>query len=101
MSLAESTSFRAIRRYLYEDDVDDDFSQLDTSHTSHHDSSQQSDSILDMTKAAAATSMDDQFDYDNAPILSKTAEAELFLLATNFLLCKLVFLFYILLFRDM
>ncbi len=88
MSLAESTSFRAIRRYLYEEDnVDDDFSHLDTSHTSHHDS-QQSDSILDMTKAAAATSMDDQFDYDNAPILSKTAEAELFLLATNFLLCK-------------
>lgn len=84
VSLAESTSFRAIRRYLYEDTADDDFSHLDTSHTSHHD--EQSDSILDMTKAAAATSMDDQFDYDNAPMLSQTAEAELFLLATNFLL---------------
>lgn len=79
ISLAQSTSFKAVRRYLEEDD---DFSHLDTTHASHT-----SDSILDMTKEAAALSTTDD-NLENAPMLSPSAEAELYLLATNFLLCK-------------
>ena len=75
----------AVQRYLQEDD---DFSHLDTTHTSHHDASQHnSDSILDMTKEAAAFDITDD-NLNNPPMLSTSAEAELFLLATNFLLCK-------------
>jgi adenosine 3'-phospho 5'-phosphosulfate transporter B2 len=77
ISFAQSTSFKAVRRYLQEDD---DFSQLDTTHASHT-----SDSILDMTKEAAALSTNDD-NLENAPMLSPSAEAELYLLATNFLL---------------
>jgi hypothetical protein len=79
ISFAQSTSFKAVRRYLQEDD---DFSQLDTTHGSHT-----SDSILVMTKEAAALSTNDD-NLENAPMLSPSAEAELYLLATNFLLCK-------------
>ncbi len=85
ISIAESTSLRAVNRYLSQED--DDFSHLDTTVTSSHD--QGSDSILDMTKKAAA--LDSDYDnLENAPVLSASAEAELFLLATNFLLCKFV-----------
>ena len=87
IALAQSTSVKAVQRYLQEDD---DFAHLDTTHTSHHEQGQQhaSDSILDMTKEATALSnMDDNL--DNAPMLSHAAESELFMLATNFLLCKL------------
>jgi hypothetical protein len=85
ISIAESTSLRAMRRLL--DEEDDDFAQLDTSHSSHTKSSQASDSILDMTKEAATLTQTDD-NLENAPILSASAEAELFLLATNFLLCE-------------
>ena len=85
ISIAQSTSLRAVQRYLQEDD---DFSHLDTTHTSHHDGSlQASDSILDMTKEAAAISATDDY-LETTPMLSPSAEAELFLLATNFLLCE-------------
>jgi hypothetical protein len=89
ISIAQSTSAEAIQRYLQEDD---DFSHLDTTHTSHHEGASQqhtSDSILDMTKEAAAFAPADDSP-DNPPMLSASAEAELFLLATNFLLCKCV-----------
>ena len=89
ISIAESTSLKALRRYLQEDD---DFSHLDTTHTSHHDdgsgySQQNSDSILDMTKEAAAFATTDDT-LEHSPIFSASAESELFLLATNFLLCE-------------
>lgn len=54
---------------------DDDFAQLDVSSSS----------------AASPTLPDDGYSYgatETRPVLSKSAEAELYLLATNFLLCK-------------
>ncbi len=92
LTLAEATTHRSLRRFLQNSDtaaaaaaVDDDFSHLDTSHTSHHD--YKSDSILDFS---AESSAGNEYggDLENAPMLSPAAEAELFMLATNFLLCK-------------
>jgi len=87
-TLAESTSFKAINRFLsgVGDQEDDDFSHLDITHTSHHENTHGSDSIIDMTNEAAAMSVTDVEEFDNSPLLSSAAEGELFLLATNFLL---------------
>ena len=101
LSLAQATSPNAIYRFLRNNDYpdEDDFAQLDTSHTSHHDNNNyQSDSIMDslnmISNIVGGGNDGDGGDlYDNnsdAPILSPAAEAELFMLATNFLLCKLV-----------
>jgi len=82
-SLAESTTPQALRRYLGGAE-DDDFSHLDTTHTSNHqDFGHASDSILDITSSLGDGS---NGDLENAPMLSPAAEAELFMLATNFLL---------------
>lgn len=86
LTIAESTSPKAIRRFLRSVSAvatgaeDDDFSHLDTSHTSHHDYQYQHDSILDNTVKNA------NYDLENTPLFSPAAEAELFMLATNFLL---------------
>ena len=95
VTIAESTSPKAIHRFLRSlstttaaaaaANEDDDFSNLDTSHTSHHAFSSSSDSILDITMQN--TNLDD---LENTPIFSPAAEAELFMLATNFLLCEYV-----------
>lgn len=85
VTIAESTSPKSIQRFLrsLKDGeaavVDDDFSHLDTSHTSHHDF--QRDSILDIT--VKNTNLDE---LENTPMFSPAAEGELFMLATNFLL---------------
>ncbi len=89
ISIAQSTSPEAVQRFLQEDD---DFGHLDTSHTSHHEEgytqqSHASDSILDMTKEAAAFATTDDV-LDPIPMISASSEQELFLLATNFLLCE-------------
>ena len=86
ISLAQSTSAKAVQRFLEEDD---DFSHLDAQPSAQHGATatMHSDSIIDMTKEAAAFSPTDD-NIENAPFLSPSAEAELFLLATNFLLCK-------------
>jgi hypothetical protein len=78
VSVANSIS--SVQRYLQERD-EDDFTNLDTSRI------RSSDSILDMTKEAAAL-YDPDDSLGNAPMISASAEAELFLLATNFLLCE-------------
>lgn len=80
VSLAEATSIKAISRYLSSVE-DDDFSHLDTTHTSNHDIA--NDSILEATKSMINTA---DVETENAPMLSPAAEAELFMLATNFLL---------------
>ena len=87
ISLAQGTTVRAISRHLVEDD---DFDHLDTTHTSNHDESSQyiNDSILDVTQRSSQFDSFTDQDLQNAPILSKVTEAELFFLATNFLLCK-------------
>ena len=81
VQLAEATSIKAVRRYLqsYEDD---DFSHLDTTHTSNHEIA--NDSILAVTKSMINTA---DVETENPPMLSPVAETELFMLATNFLLC--------------
>lgn len=85
ISLAQSTSAKAVQRFLEEDD---DFPHLDAQPSSQHGTATMySDSIIDMTKEAAEFSPTDD-NIENAPFLSPSAEAELFLLATNFLLCK-------------
>lgn len=91
ISIAQTVkSLGSLKRYLEEDEVDD-FVNLDTSHTSHHDyphtATGTSDSILDMTKEAAAL-YDPADSLGDSPMISASAEAELFLLATNFLLCE-------------
>lgn len=80
--LAENTSIRYIRRLLDSDSEDDDFSHLDTSVTSHHHGS---DSIVEFTRSQNLAGESPTFD-GNAPLLSQDAEAELLMLATNFLL---------------
>ena len=85
VSLAEATSFKAISRYLSSAE-DDDFSHLDTTHTSNHEFAA-NDSILEATKSMINTA---DVETENAPMLSPAAEAELFMLATNFLLCKFI-----------
>jgi hypothetical protein len=104
-TIAEATSPSAINRFLrsvarsvIQESPDDDFSQLDTSHTSHHDyinSNYQSDSIMDNTMTTGnfvddylALNGNGSGNGSNRPMLSPIAEAELFMLATNFLLCK-------------
>ena len=82
VSLAEATSIKSVRRYLQSIE-DDDFSRLDTSHTSSHEIA--NDSILDVTKEMVFTA---DVETENPPMLSPVAESELFMLATNFLLCK-------------
>ena len=81
--LAVASSMNSIRRLL-DSSEDDDFSHLDASVTSHHT---KPDSIIDLTEnqSLAADSITIN---ENAPILSQDAEAELLMLATNFLLCK-------------
>lgn len=85
VTIAESTSPKAVHRFLRSLTTtaaeDDDFSHLDTSHTSHHD--YKNDSILDITMKNT-----DFDELENTPMFSPAAEAELFMLATNFLLCK-------------
>ena len=56
---------------------DDDFSHLTNSNY------QQNDSIVEFTKSLIDEDMSDE-----QPFLSPAAEGELFMLATNFLLCK-------------
>jgi adenosine 3'-phospho 5'-phosphosulfate transporter B2 len=91
-TLAESTSIRSIRRRLYEASLteDDDFSHLDTSHTSHHDHVYDggSDSIIEMTtsQSMARSNANANEPIGTSPMLSATAEAELLMLSTNFLL---------------
>jgi hypothetical protein len=87
ISLAERTTVKAIARHLVEDD---DFEHLDTTHTSNHAESSQyiNDSILDVTQRSSEFDSFTDQDLQNSPILSKVTEAELFFLATNFLLCK-------------
>jgi len=80
VSLAEATSIKSVRRYLQSIE-DDDFSRLDTSHTSSHEIA--NDSILDVTKEMVFTA---DVETENPPMLSPVAESELFMLATNFLL---------------
>ncbi len=110
-TIAEATTPSAINRFLrsvarnvIQESPDDDFSQLDTSHTSHHDyansnvnSNYQSDSIMDNTMTSG-NFVDDYLALNNGggssnnrPMLSPIAEAELFMLATNFLLCKFLY----------
>lgn len=114
-TIAEATSPSAINRFLrsvvaarnvviQQESPDDDFSQLDTSHTSHHDyanvnvnSNYQSDSIMDNTMTSGnfvddylALNGSSNSNNSNRPMLSPIAEAELFMLATNFLLCKFI-----------
>ncbi len=62
-------------RYLIEQALvaDDDFAKIENEAAN--------DSIL------LQTSHENSFYTDSPPLLSKTAEAELYLLATNFLLC--------------
>ena len=86
-TIAQSTTPRSLRRFLA-DAMDDDFSRMDTSHTSHH--GYKNDSILDFVAAEADAAIDNANggDVEKAPMLSPAAEAELFMLATNFLLCK-------------
>lgn len=95
ISIAQTAnSLRSLQRYL-EEEAEDDFLNLDTSHTSHHDHHPphaSSDSILDMTKEAAAL-YDPEDSLGDSPMISASAEAELFLLATNFLLCESFFSF--------
>jgi len=84
-TIAQSTTPRSLRRFLA-DAMDDDFSRMDTSHTSHH--GYKNDSILDFVAAEADAAIDNANggDVEKAPMLSPAAEAELFMLATNFLL---------------
>mmetsp|Transcript_1366 Transcript_1366/g.2484 ORF Transcript_1366/g.2484 Transcript_1366/m.2484 type:complete len:105 (-) Transcript_1366:2559-2873(-) len=95
ISIAQSVNYslRSFQtRHLEEEDVDD-FLNLDTSRTSNHDRPSHaatSDSILDMTKEAAAL-YDPDDSLGDSPMISASAEAELFLLATNFLLCECLF----------
>jgi len=80
--LAESTSLRSIRRLLAPVSEDDDFSHLDTSETSHHIGN---GSIVEFTKSQSLAGESATFD-GNAPMFGQDAEAELLMLATNFLL---------------
>ncbi len=89
-TIAEGTSPQAIHRFLRSmaataSTDEDDFSNLDTSHSSHHDppSYYKNDSILD--NVVQNTNFDE---LEKAPMFSPAAEAELFMLATNFLLCE-------------
>jgi len=82
--LAEGTSFRSIRRLLDPVSEDDDFGHLDTTVTSHHQDLTGSDSIVEFTKShslAGESTLD-----GSAPMFGQDAEAELLMLATNFLL---------------
>ena len=106
ISIAEATAPHAIRRFLQQQQViseDDDFSHLDTSHTSHHDQyastyhttstqQQQNDSIMNAANIVSSNTMGDNPDLVNTPFFGPAAEAELFMLATNFLLCEFPFL---------
>ena len=103
ISIAEATAPHAIRRFLQQQQViseDDDFSHLDTSHTSHHDQyastyhQQQNDSIMNAANMniVSSNTMGDNPDLINTPFFGPAAEAELFMLATNFLLCEFPFL---------
>ncbi len=102
LTIAESTSPKAIQRFVRSltstatAAEDDDFSHLDTSHTSHHDFVYQSDSILDNTMKNT------NFDkLENTPIFGPAAEGELFMLATNFLLCEsCIYFFFIWILRS-
>jgi hypothetical protein len=89
LTIAQATSSQSLRRLIQTAAAaaageDDDFSHLDTSHTSHHDLDFKSDSILDITTSSNAIVSGE--DLENSPMLSPAAEAELFMLATNFLL---------------
>lgn len=106
ISIAEATSPKSLRRFLQkavvgatekvvrvateQQQADDDFSHLDSSHlSSHHDTAyHQSDSILDANTRTVGIALENT---TNTPMFSKAAEAELFMLATNFLLCELFF----------
>lgn len=94
-TLAEATSPQSIHRFLRSvsraaaataTSEDDDFSHLDTSHTSHHDYylEYKNDSILE--NVIQNSKFDEKM--GNTPMFSPAAEAELFMLATNFLLCE-------------
>ena len=75
-----ATSSRWIIDRMLGDAGDDDFAQLDTPSSSSgaiHESG--ANYYADASPAAMASTR---------PFLSKSAEAELYLLATNFLLCK-------------
>ena len=88
ISLAQRTSVKAISRHLLSED--DDFEHLDTTQTSNHGESSQymNDSILGVTQRSSEFNSFTDQDLENVPILSKVSEAELFFLATKFLLCK-------------
>jgi hypothetical protein len=86
ITLAQRTSVKAISRHLLSED--DDFEHLDTTQTSNHGESSQymNDSILGVTQRSSEFNSFTDQELENAPILSKVSEAELFFLATNFLL---------------
>ena len=75
-----ATSSRWIIDRMLGDAGDDDFAQLDTSSSSSGAIHESGATYHADASTAAVTS--------TRPFLSKSAEAELYLLATNFLLCK-------------
>lgn len=91
ITLAQIIYSRGTSRSLSEDD---DFEHLDTTHSSHQEISSAvtiNDSILDAQVNEFETTLN--VDLQNTPMLSQAAEAELFFIATNFLLCKFRFSF--------
>jgi len=82
--LAEGTSFQSIRRLLDPVSEDNDFSHLDTAVTSHHNDVTGSDSIVEFTKSQSLAGESPL--EGSAPMFGQDAEAELLMLATNFLL---------------
>jgi hypothetical protein len=107
VSLAEATSPSNLRRLLStitnnnnnnnnnnsdSNDEDDDFSHLDTrthSHSHSHTglSTQQLNNDIGGGGIGGGTTGDDFLVNAKSPMFSPAAEAELFMLATNFLLC--------------
>ena len=92
-----TTLLRHLTTTVAQDTGDDDFARIDGGEYEHSTAAppQQQQSVaqeMGDDTFYSPEGMNATLDVDH-PFLSKTAEAELYLLATNFLLCKLIFIF--------